>query len=179
MANCRSMGFAPYRPEMLPAPLPMSCPKQQLDSNGGSAKVYDWLIFTLLHLFFACLWYNFVMVKGQPMPFPSLLPRQRAGGRLSPCSPPHLRHPWFCLEIVQNFSWGGGTLRGVWIFCKGAWGGVSIIYPPPKKNRTLQNAHFMQFPLPPWMPLWRNSSLLPWKDCGTLGEGVTHFWQRL
>ena len=134
MANCRSMGFAPYRPEMLPAPLPMSCPKQQLDSNGGSAKVYDWLIFTLLHLFFACLWYNFVMVKGQPMPFPSLLPRQRAGGRLSPCSPPHLRHPWFCLEIVQNFSWGGG-----WYFeggmnilqrCRG--GGVSFFFTKKK-----------------------------------------------
>ena len=30
---------------------------------------------------------------------------------------------------------------------------------------------------PPWMPLWRDSPLLPWKASGTLGG--THFWQPL
>ena len=62
----------------------------------------------------------------------------------------------------------GGRLQG---------GGVSIFYAHKKWSRTKQNI-FRAIPPPPWMPLLRNSPLLPWKTSNTLW-GSTHFWQRL
>ena len=53
-------------------------------------------------------------------------------------------------------------------------GGISIFTHTKKRNRTKQNP-FRAIPPPPWMPLLRDSPLLPWKPFGTLGRGVPIF----
>ena len=80
------------------------------------------------------------------------------------------------LGTIQNFSLGGFSEGGYEYFAKVPNGGIHFLN-TQKKTGAWQNSPFAQLIPPPWMPLSRNSPLLPWSASGTLGG--THFWQRI
>ena len=72
------------------------------------------------------------------------------------------RQPWWAPKGPKVSE--GGVPQ----FYRDSKGVVSFFYTHKKRNRTTQNIPYAQFP-PSWMPLSRDSPLLPWLASGTPG----------